>query len=397
MARTKIAIVHPRLGSGGSESVALWAVEALKDRAAVSLITGGPVDLARLNDYYGTHIDAGEVSIYRAPMPLGLGNSSKFSGLRWRFTDRFCKRIAPDFDLVINTYGPCDFGVPAVQCIADFSFVEEWRNTLNPVLASHRRWWYGDSPLRRAYLGLCNLISTIDPEAWRRNLTLANSSWTAALLKEKFGVGSRVLYPPVAGDGPDVPWAERENGFVCVGRVVPEKRMDAAIRILEKVRQADHDVHLHILGGVDDSDFGRKIRQMAGQRRDWVFLEGWVAGRKKDALIAAHRFGINGLENESFGIAPAEMVREGCITFVPNGGGQTEIVDHPMLTFENEEDAVGKIATVLSSESLQETLRAHLSGQAAKFSVENFMAEIRDAVLEFLVQKEAAPRANTFR
>ncbi|HUZ46424.1 MAG TPA: glycosyltransferase family 4 protein [Terriglobia bacterium] len=390
MQRSSIAVLHPQMGSGGSESVALWAIEALKGHAAVSLITGGPVDLARLNDYYGTNIDAGEISIRRAPMPLGLRRTAKFAGLRGAFFQRYVRRVAPDFDLMISAYNVCDFGAPGIQLIADFSFMETWRSQLDPSLAGHRRWWYGDSPLRRAYLGLGNLISTSDPEAWKSNLTLANSRWAAALLQEKFGVESRVLYPPVAGDGPAVPWAQRENGFVCIGRVVPEKRMDAVIRILEKVRQAGHDVHLHILGGVDDSDFGRKIKLMAGQHSNWVFLEGWVAGRKKDALITAHRFGINGRENEPFGIAPAEMVKDGCITFVPDGGGQTEIVDHPMLTFKDEAEAAQKICTVLSSVTLQESLRRHLAEQALKFSVENFTAGFRQVVFEFLAEKQSA-------
>ena len=68
-----------------------------------------------------------------------------------------------------------------------------------------------------------------------------------------------------------------------------------------------------------------------------------------------------------------------------------------MLTFKDEADAAQKICTVLSSESLQENLRQHLAEQAAKFSVENFKAEIQDVVLEFLVQEEAAPRANSLR
>jgi len=392
--RNKIAIVHPRLAFGGSESVALWAIEALKGRADVSLITGGEVDLARLNEYYGTDIRPGEISILRAPMPPGLGSTTKFAGLRWRFVDRYCKRIAPEFDLVINTYGPCDFGVPAVQCIADFSFAGEWRDRLNPALADHRRWWYGDSPLRKAYLGLCGLISTPGSEAWKTNLTLANSCWTAALLKEQFGVESRVVYPPVAGSFPPVEWAERENGFVCVGRVVPEKRMDTVIRILERVRAAGHNVHLHILGGLDDSEFGRKIRQMAEQRREWVFLEGRVAGPKKDAIIAAHRFGINGRELEPFGIAPAEMVKAGCITFVPSSGGQTEIVDHPLLAFADEEDAAQKICTVLASETLQQTLRTHLNLAAQRFSAAEFMRSIREIVQESLLQNVAAAKAD---
>ncbi len=59
-------------------------------------------------------------------------------------------------------------------------------------------------------------------------------------------------------------------------------------------------------------------------------------------------------------------------------------MNHPMLTFENEEDAARKICTVLASDALQEKLRRHLSEQAAKFSVESFQAGFRQIVFEFL-------------
>ena len=389
MAQPKVAIVHPRLAFGGSEAVALWAVESLKDRFDVTLITGGPVDLERLNEYYGTRIAAAEIRILRAPIPVGLQDTARFSGLRGAFFQRYCREVAPKFDLMINTYGPSDFGVQGIQCIADFAFVQEWRNTLHPELASYRRWWYGDSPLRHAYLGLCLAIYRQDSGVWRRNLTLANSHWTARLLEEKFGVQSQVVYPPVPSNCADVPWEQRESGFVCVGRVVPEKRVDTTVAILSRVRRQGHDVHVHILGGVDDSPFGRKVKQLAAENSDWVFLEGWVAGRRKHEMIAAHRFGIHGRVNEPFGIAVAEMIKAGCVTFVHDSGGQTEIVNDAALRFKSEEDAVQKIDAVLSNRALEDGLRRQIAESARRFSVQAFVDSIRE-VVESRVAKRAS-------
>ena len=42
--------------------------------------------------------------------------------------------------------------------------------------------------------------------------------------------------------------------------------------------------------------------------------------------MATHRYGIHGMREEHFGMAPAEMARAGAIVWVPRGGGQTEIV-----------------------------------------------------------------------
>ena len=388
MPQPKVGIVHPRLGFGGSEAAALWAIEALKQDYSVSLITSGKVDLGRLNDYYGTSLQTGEFSILKVPLPPGLRDTARFSGLRGAFVQRFCRRVAPRFDLMINTYNVCDYGAPTIQLIADFSFVEDWRFTMNPPLQEWKTWWYGKTQIRKGYLQLCRAIAGKTSESWKQNLTLANSRWSAQLMRERFGVQGEVLYPPVAHDFSDVPYADRENGFVCIGSIVPEKRMDAIIGILQKVRQDGYDVHLHILGSIDDSPYGKRMKELISKGREWVFSEGRVFGQRKNKLMACHRFGINARENEPFGIVVAEMVKAGCIVFVPNGGGQTEIADHPALIYESDDDAVRKIEAVLADSTLQTKLRTHLAQGAHRFSVGNFRQGIRKVVDEFLRGRE---------
>jgi glycosyltransferase involved in cell wall biosynthesis len=191
----------------------------------------------------------------------------------------------------------------------------------------------------------------------------------------------------VPGSFPAVSWDERENGFVCVGRVAPEKRMDAVIGILHQVRQHGFDIHLHILGGQDDSPFAKKVQALASRHRPWVFLEGRVAGETKRELMARHRFGINGRKSEPFGIAVAELVKAGCLTFVPNGGGQTEIVDHPSLIFDNDDDAIHKIVSALENPPLQTALADHLRERSPELSTERFQGTVRSLVAEFLERK----------
>jgi len=387
----KVAIVHPRLAFGGSEAPVVWAAEALKKRYAVSLITGGDVSLKTLNEYYGTALETGQVSLVTVPFPSGLGGTNKFAGLRWRFVQRFVKRLAPEYDVLIGGYNPCDFGKPGIQYVADFSFMYEWRTTLDPALQGWRSWWYGDTLLRNGYDRLCDYICPIDPGAWGRNHTLATSGWCAELLDRRLGLPARVLYPPVSSGFPAIPWERREQGFVCIGRVVREKRIDMAIRILRNLRAKGHDIHLHILGSLDDSPFGKRLQALCAENSGWVRLEGRVYEKQKKELIAAHRFGIHARENEAFGIAPAEMIKGGCITFVPKSGGQTEIVNHPALVYNYEEEAAAKIEAVLASVSLQNALREHLSEQAPKFSVESFKRGMRKAVIRFLATQRATP------
>ncbi len=373
---------------GGSESPVLWTLQALKDQYDVTLITTGAVDLAGLNKYYGTSLRAEDFSVLSAPLPLGLGNTAKFVGLKGSFFQRYVRRVAGNFDVVISCYGPMDFGRRGIQMIADFAFVEEWRFSLHPGVRSWKQWWYGASPLRRLYIQLCGLINGARPGGWKRNLNLANSDWSAKLLSEKFGVESLTLYPPVESDFPLVPFADRDNGFVCLGRISAEKRVDAIIDILSRVRARGHDVHLHILGGVDDSPYGMRIKSLAEQNREWVFLEGWAVGDEKKRLLASHRYGIHGRENEPFGIAVGEMVNAGCIVFVPKGGGQVEIVDHPALVFRDDADAVDKIDTILRTGTGWDALRGHLMQHANRYSAANFMAQIQKIVKDFLPKEK---------
>lgn len=390
--RVSVGLTHPQLRSGGSEARALWGVEALKGDFDVTLITGGPVDLDRLNHYYGTSLRIDELTIRTVRMPLALHRTARLAGLRGAFYQKYLKHVAPEFDVMISAYNVCDFGMPGIQFIADFSFMREWRDRLHPSLSGYRKWWYKNTPLRQAYLGLCDTVAGQQTDSWKRNLTVANSDWSAGILRREFGIEARTIYPPVAGEFPRIPWEQRENGFVCVGRVVPEKRMDAVIEILSRVRQRGHDVHLHILGGIDDSPFGNKVKDLAARHGEWLFLEGRIAGEKKGETITAHRFGINACQNEAFGIAAAEMVKAGCITFTLDSGGQTEIVDHPSLTFTDADDAESKISAVLSSCDRQQSLRSHLASQGAKFSTKNFTVGLREVVLEFL---EGGPCSRT--
>jgi glycosyltransferase involved in cell wall biosynthesis len=110
----------------------------------------------------------------------------------------------------------------------------------------------------------------------------------------------------------------------------------------------------------------------------------------KRGLLAGHRFGINARPNDAFGIAVAEMVKGGWIVFVPNGGGQVEIVNHPALIYGNEADATQKISAVLASDAEQESLRNHLLRSSHRFSEESFQGRIRQVVKDFLKERIGA-------
>ncbi|HOW84476.1 MAG TPA: glycosyltransferase family 4 protein [Candidatus Aminicenantes bacterium] len=380
----RVAVVHPWLvAGGGSEACALWMIRGLQDDYRVTLVTMGRPDLAALDAKYGAGLDPDRVEIRGLALPPGT--RTRFDALRAFPLARYCRRHAHEFDVMISAYNAMDFGVPGIQRIADFSFDEDLRRELDPAegaLAAASP-LYRASAWRSAYLGLARALAGDRKDAWKRNLTAANSEWTAAVLRDRFGLASEVVYPPVAGNWPLVPWSEREAGFVVMGRLVPEKGIGLVIDILKRVRER-RPVHLHIIGRRVGTAYAREIEDLARRNADWVQLEGEMYGREKDAFLARHKYGISGRRAEPFGIAAAEMVRAGQIVWVPDRGGQTEIVADPRLIYAGPDDAARRVLAVLDDPGLEAELRARLERRAGDFAPESFVGGVRRIVRDFL-------------
>jgi glycosyltransferase involved in cell wall biosynthesis len=210
-------------------------------------------------------------------------------------------------------------------------------------------------------------------------------------VRELLAVEPLTVYPPVHGDFPDVPWQERELGFVCVGRIAPEKRVDRVVRILDGVRRRGWDVHLHVIGNRSDHpSYYARIEPLLQANSSWISVEENLSHAELRALIARHRYGIHGMDCEHFGIGVAEMVKAGCIVFTPNSGGQVEIVGQDeRLSYDGDEQAVEKITAVLGDSEMQRVLVEHLRGCASCFSTDRFVREIRRVVGE--VARECRP------
>jgi glycosyltransferase involved in cell wall biosynthesis len=361
----------------------MWGLVALRGLADLSVVTGRPIELDRLNRHCGT--DVRREDFYEIVTPQWLRRLiGHTDALRGAAFGRYLRRATRHADVCISAYNLMDFGKPAIQFIADFSFDDELRREFDPSPPGARSWAHRPGLLRRMYLRLARLIAGHSGYDGRDDWIIANSQWTADVLKARRGiVCRRVIYPPVACDAPEVPWEQRENGFVCLGRVSHEKRIERMINIVSRVRQLGNDVHLHIIGPIGEDAYGRMIAGKIAEHAAWCFADGSKRGREKFELLARHKYAIHGRDGEAFGIAIAEQVRSGCIPFVPDSGGPVEIVAEPSLCYRDEADAVEKIDAVLRDEARQARLREHLAERAKLFTTERFCEEFRQIVLDF--------------
>lgn len=388
MKRLKIAVIHPqpRVG-GGSENKALWIVQTLKEQADVYFIVMGTINLEELNKFYGTALTRRDITVIEIPIPFGLKN--RFDALRNYRLDRYIRRNSDAFDILISTYNPMNFRKVGIQFLSDFSFDDPMRRKLLAKPKSFRSWVYNKTPIRSAYLKLGRLLSGNSGDGWRNNWTIANSDWGGRLFEKEYLIRSRTIYPPVRDEIDGVPWEKKENGFLSIGRMVPEKQIERAIRVLERVRKDGFNIHLHILGGGNDKAYTKRIIKMISENNDWIEYEGVVFGSRKRELLSGHKYGLHTCENELVGNAVIEMIKAGCMPWVPESGGPAEVVGHKGLIYGNDSEAISKIEKVLGDAEWASSIRKHIESQAKKFSLAAFQAQIRDLIEQFVHQNEA--------
>ncbi len=380
----KIAVGHPIMGRGGSEARAMRLLQTLKDDFDVTLVTTRHVELDDLNRFYGTSLNVDEISIKIAPVPFFMKNSSGPDALRSAFYSRFTRQVGREYDLCISSYNLSNWGVPALHFIADFVWDREIAGRFDPVPEEGSRYIHKENQLRKCYLALCRKVGG-KPRSRESffdgsETIISNSLWSAGIIKDKYGYDcDGNVYPPVRSEFGKIPWKDKAFSFVSIGRIAQEKRIEQQVEILEKVRRLGHDIHFHLIGGIGDDPYGRMIRTLC-EGKQWIVRHGRKTGRDKEALLTGSKFAVHTCPHEAFGITVAELVNAGCVPFIPNTGGQTEIVPFDEVQFGSVEEAVSKIDMMLKDEHLQQKMLNKLEPQKSQFSTNQFCTQARQII-----------------
>jgi glycosyltransferase involved in cell wall biosynthesis len=392
--KKKILLIQSEMQpSGGANAVKTWMIEALIPYYDITVLSWFPVDLDSVNRYYGSDLRQSDIKILVPPGWIRwlINNIPRdpyyFQG--YSYIMRWCKMIRHRYDTLLTTHNETDFGKKGIQYVHyPYQQINQIRE---PV-------WIGSAGVYRYILDWIKthirpwrIMSGFSFHRMKQNLTLVNSNWTGALLKEIYGVPSVVLYPPVPDDFPKIQWKHRENGFVCIGRLSAEKKVENMIDILSAVRVLFPDVHMHIIGFTTeyDKDYYQRIQRRINDNNSWIFLHLDISRKELTEIVSHHRYGIHAMQDEHFGIAVAEMVCSGNIVFVPNCGGQVEIIGHDSrLLYDSKEKAVEKIIHVLNHSDKQASLRRYLNSRKELFSREKFTQQLLYIMKEFESNKK---------
>jgi len=388
--RPRLLFVQPSFQPpGGGNGVAAWMLQALKDDYETTVYTWRPVDVEVINRFWGTSIRADDFHATRVPtwqrrmvdappLPLAM--------LRTAVMLNAVRRRVAGFDIVVTANNEADFGTVGVQYVH-----YPWNIFPRPVVDLR---WYHVGVLLAPYYRLCVGVSGFSADSMRRNVCLVNSDWTGRQAWTRYRIASRTVYPPVTSEASPMPWEARASDFICVGRLAPEKEIERVFDVMAGVRAAFPAARLHVVGTPDHARYYQRILHRIRAARGWIQLHENLSRAELSALTGSVRYGIHGMREEHFGMAPAEMVRAGCIVWVPDGGGQVEIVGDPRLTYDSIEAAVAKITATMRDDAEQARLRAHLATRAPLFTPERFMRQVRGAVAEAAQSGAAASSRN---
>lgn len=371
-----IAVIHPDFSvKGGAEAVCLNIIEAIQKDYDVTLYTTQTPDFEVLNPYYNTNVRNITVRSDSLSTLLDKAIGSRLGLLKYALLNRNIRESLQDYDLVIGTFN--ELGVDN-----------------NPILYFHHP-IYSQSEIaldarnksgsRDIYTEICRYIAGVSFERIQDSCAIANSNWMADLVEEEYNIRPNTIYPPVdTAEFDPVPLDEKENGFISIGRFAPDKNILRNIEIVTQLHERGHNVHLHLIGPPHISDYQQKIEAKA-EKRDFIQIENEVSREELVQLVNKHRYGLHGKKNEHFGMVVAEMVAGNVLPFVPNSGGQREIVNNQSsLLYDNISEAVDNISTVLSNPDLEQDLRTNLPPITERFGRNRFRIEIQTIVEEKL-------------
>jgi len=380
----RVLLVQPSVQPpGGGNGVAAWVLQALVSAGhRVTVLSWQPVDIEPINRFFGTHLNRSDFDTIEMPRSWRMFVDhlpTPATLIRLSLLMRYTRRVSAGFEVLFGVYNETDYGRRGIQYV-------HYPTYLRPRPEVDLRWYHKTQGGLNLYYALADRIADFSLDRLKANETLVNSDWTGEHVATFLGITTRTLYPPVVDPLPGLAWGERRNAFLAIGRISPEKEYERVMRILARVRERVPDLALTIVGTSDRHTRGylQSITSLAQKLGPWIQFCDNLTRDDVRALMASHRYGIHGMREEHFGMAPAEMARAGVIVWVPRGGGQMEIVGHePALMYESDDDAVQKISATLASASEQQRLREKLASISEQFSTARFMQQVQTIVNEF--------------
>ena len=362
---------------GGGDYLPLMFIAALQKICNLTVAVDMACNLERSAKIFGIDIDLTKLKVVQVTPPNYSPKKHNVFLSLYRF--RRLKRLAQEADVCLSTASIMDFGRPAHQFInmiafGDPAFAAFAQNRGRPVrekLTTKVKRFLSDSVLR-PLLGMRSKRDIIcDPS----EQIYPNSRFVEKTMTAFYGpFNSTLFYPPTLFDMGSATVARDPLKVVYIGRIIPEKRLEEIIDIVERTRALTGlDMTFQAAGRLDQTPaYGKKLSQMADERT-WLRFVGALYGEEKKRFLLSGSYALHAERDEAFGISVTEYLNAGLIPIVPDEGGTPEIVDSPELTYHAPEGAAQILAHLLVDAAFREKMQQHCVLRAQLFSRTSYL------------------------
>lgn len=190
------------------------------------------------------------------------------------------------------------------------------------------------------------------------DIVLTNSRFTARLTKLLWGGEPVILYPPVIvkdfSVSASIPYDDRDNAVVIVGRISPEKRLEDAV---DAIALTSTKPVLRVIGSLNPKFTWYREFIERKAREKGVEVEFYTNIPRKELvnIVTKSKLFIHTTRYEHFGIAVVEAMAGGCPVIVHKSGDPYEdIVSYGEygLYYESVEDLAENIDKLLTDNTL---------------------------------------------
>jgi len=254
-------------------------------------------------------------------------------------------------------------------------FREEQREYLSKYLG--KGWW---SLYFKIWSKLAKRILVEDPFE-SADYVLANSEYTAEAVHAIYGKMPEVLYPPAETEifkKFSLPYEERQNAVVMIGRITREKRHGIVIDAISKTRSKPK---LKIVGGLSPADepYKSEIERFAKEKSVEVEFHINVPREEVAREAGSSKVFVHAIAGEHFGIAVVEGMASGTPVIVHrSGGAYYSIVNKNKFgkSFETVDELASEIDMLMENENEWKRYSELSSKRAEDFNEQKFYEKV---------------------
>ncbi len=230
--------------------------------------------------------------------------------------------------------------------------------------------WLGRSAIYKWYVEYLRRWDVAS--AKRVHYFIANSIHIQKRIRSSYGRESKVIYPPVRVDKFALSEAPRKDYYLCVGRVVPYKKMDMVVRAFQQIP----DKKLVLIG----EGWGTVAFETLLKGHDNIEWLGYRPDEEMVAYVQEARACIFAAK-EDFGIMCVEVQACGTPVLALDYGGYKEtVIDGETGYLFAEQTELGVVNAVQRFETRPISDHKRIRENAMRFSEERFRKEFVDFV-----------------